>query len=216
VSARSLSLWAPVVLVLGLIAALSHMSHPPRPSRVPDWVLHGTEFATAGLVLARACGGGLSRPIALSASVVALATGMAWGALDEAHQSFVPGRDVSLRDFGADAAGACLGVAVAAGVSRLRRAPPPLGVRLITGPGCPLCVEARDVLARLALDLPLLIEETSIEDDPDLARLHRDEIPVILVGGRKLSKGRPDARRLRASLAARAAGGPAGGGEERA
>jgi len=42
--------------------------------------------------------------------VLLLLIGVGYGALDEWHQSFVPGRDVSVADWGADIAGMIIGL----------------------------------------------------------------------------------------------------------
>ena len=140
-------LWVPVLLVAGTIAVLSHMSSPPRPPAAPDWLLHATEFAALGGLLTRALAGGLRRPTARAAILALLGT-LAWGVLDEAHQSLVPGRSAAAGDLAADAAGAALGVAAVAVLGTPRRAPVgPLAVVLISGPGCSLCDEARQALA---------------------------------------------------------------------
>ena len=170
-----LGLWVPVLLVAGTIALL-------------------------GGLLTRALSGGLRRPAALAALVALLGT-VAWGALDEFHQSFVPGRSAAASDLAADAAGAALGVVAVAVLGATRRAAvEPLAVVLISGPGCPLCDEARQALARIGRQVPLALEERSIAEDDELRRLYGDEIPVVLVGGRRVARGRIDAGRLRASL----------------
>ncbi len=50
--------------------------------------------------------------------LVTLAFCVAYGAGDEMHQSFVPGRDMSLLDVGVDGAGALLGMGAADAVAR--------------------------------------------------------------------------------------------------
>lgn len=53
--------------------------------------------------------------------LVTLAFCVAYGAGDELHQSFVPGRDMSLLDLGVDAAGALVGIAAAEATARWGR-----------------------------------------------------------------------------------------------
>ena len=118
-------------------------------------------------------------------------------------------RDASMKDVAADAAGTASGLAAAAVVScwlarpgrRLRHEP--VSVTLVTGPHCPLCQEARDALRRIGRRLPLRVEERSVADSEQLAVRYRLQVPVVLVKGRRLSKGRVDEARLAASLAAR-------------
>ncbi len=75
-----------------------------------DKVAHGLSFLVLGYALARATG----RPA--TAWVLA-----AWlGALDEAHQAFVPGREAGLPDWLADVLGSGLGCVLARRVQRRR------------------------------------------------------------------------------------------------
>jgi VanZ family protein len=112
------SLWGPVLLVAAGIGTLSHLSRPPGPSTVPDWLLHGAEFAVLGLFLARALTGGLRRPMDGLVVFWTLVLGIGYGIADEIHQWFVPLRDVSLNDVVADAVGTTAGLAAAALISR--------------------------------------------------------------------------------------------------
>jgi glutaredoxin len=71
-------------------------------------------------------------------------------------------------------------------------------VALYTIPGrCPLCDEAREVLDHEAIGFA----EVDIRTDLALLRAYRDEIPVVVVDGRKLCVGRVDLALLRATLA---------------
>jgi len=61
------------------------------------------------------------RPARAGDAFVAVAIAMAYGAVDELHQRFVPGRSCSLADLGADTFGAALGAALvdlATGIGR--------------------------------------------------------------------------------------------------
>jgi VanZ family protein len=107
-----------VILVAGGIWTLSSLSRPPGPSLVPDWALHGAEFAILGLFLARALAGGLRRPMSRQVVFWTLVLGIGYGMADELHQGFVPLRDASMKDVAADAAGTISGLAAAAVVSR--------------------------------------------------------------------------------------------------
>ena len=94
---RSLRLWGPVVLYMALITVLSHRPALPLPGAVPDWLAHGIEFGGLAFLAARALrGSGLApTPTLLACAIAACA---AFGALDEFHQSFVPGRDSTAGD----------------------------------------------------------------------------------------------------------------------
>ncbi|MFM7147948.1 MAG: glutaredoxin family protein [Actinomycetales bacterium] len=60
-------------------------------------------------------------------------------------------------------------------------------ITLLGKPGCHLCVQAREVIERVSADLGVGWQELSILDDPELLRLHRDRIPVVLGDGVELS-----------------------------
>ena len=78
-------------------------------------------------------------------------------------------------------------------------------VTLYSRPGCHLCDDAREVVARVCADLGETFEEHSIDEDEALRRRYADEIPVTLVDGRQHDFWRVDETRLRAALAAPAA-----------
>ena len=56
-------------------------------------------------------------------------------------------------------------------------------VTLIGKPGCHLCDEAREVVARVTAELGETFEELSILDDPELHAPYWEQIPVTLVDG---------------------------------
>ena len=119
-----LRLWAPPALLAGTIFVLSSLSQVPAAGYVQDKLAHLTVFGLLCLLTLRATHGGL-RPLAPGPAAWAFALVVAWGALDEVHQYFVPGRDASARDVVADALGAALALAVWAawrGTARIPRA----------------------------------------------------------------------------------------------
>ncbi len=76
-----------------------------------DKLLHAGAYAVLGALVAaafRARGVGAGRAVALAVLVAA-----AYGATDEWHQAYVPGRDADPLDWSADAVGAALGAAAA-------------------------------------------------------------------------------------------------------
>lgn len=73
---------------------------------------------------------------------------------------------------------------------------------LIAKPGCHLCDDAREVIARVAAELGVGWHEVSIADDASLAELYWEQIPVTLVDGRQHDYWRVDEARLRAALSA--------------
>ena len=92
-------------------------------------------------------------------------------------------------------AGVGAGPAYAAGVSETAR------VTLIGKPGCHLCDDAREVIARVTAELGVTWNEVSILEDPTLTQLYAEQIPVTLVDGRQHDYWRVDENRLRAALA---------------
>lgn len=124
---RRAGFWLPPLLYM---AAIFHFSSESQPmpaltEHVWDKLLHLTEYAGLGLLWCRALrseGVGWSAAIALAAVAV-----MLYGASDEWHQSFVPLRDSSVRDWLADMLGGTLGAAgYASAISMALRRPRPL------------------------------------------------------------------------------------------
>jgi VanZ family protein len=105
--------WLPVAAYVGLITVVSHQPnlHPPI-SYVwfleADKVAHVIEYSILGLLLARAWRATISGSSPLARGLIAVGCGIALGAIDEYHQSFVRGRDSSVWDLVADAVGIAL------------------------------------------------------------------------------------------------------------
>ena len=74
-------------------------------------------------------------------------------------------------------------------------------VTLIGKPGCHLCDEAREVIARVTAELGESFEELSTADDPRLHEQYWEQIPVTLVDGAPHDFWRVSDERLRAALA---------------
>jgi hypothetical protein len=71
---------------------------------------------------------------------------------------------------------------------------------------CHLCHEMREVVLRVLAELGGELVERDIRDDPDLTRLYRTEIPVLLDGDREIARHRVSGPELRRRLLERAAG----------
>jgi glutaredoxin len=69
-------------------------------------------------------------------------------------------------------------------------------VTLYSKPGCHLCEEVRELLAELAIDRCFTIEEINIALDAKLFAAYRYAIPVVLVDGNEIARGRIDERQL--------------------
>ena len=103
--------WLPVFLYMGLIFYLSSQSHPALPELMLRWdkITHLFEYAVLGLLLIRALNKEYPERNFLVLKFIALAAAVIYGASDEFHQRFVPGRFSSLSDWAVDSAGAFLG-----------------------------------------------------------------------------------------------------------
>jgi glutaredoxin len=75
-------------------------------------------------------------------------------------------------------------------------------VRLYGKPGCHLCDEAREVIARVCAEVGTSYDEVDITTDPDLQRRFGEQIPVTFVDGAQHDFWRVDEHRLRAALSA--------------
>lgn len=73
-------------------------------------------------------------------------------------------------------------------------------VTLVGKPGCHLCDDARVVIERVCADLDVAWTEISVLDDPMMADLYWEQIPVTLVDGTHHDFWRVDEARLRAAL----------------
>lgn len=112
--------WLPPLLYLAVIYILSGMSAPPLPAGWTGNLLHYPEYAILGFLLARALEGGRRDVPLLPGPLGAFALAVVLGALDELHQSFVPGRMPDPVDWLHDAVGAAFG-ATAWGIWRWAR-----------------------------------------------------------------------------------------------
>lgn len=83
------------------------------PGGFADSTAHAAEYLVLALLFLRALAGGAWTGVTWPASLAAVALSVAYGLLDEWHQSFVPGRSSEWRDVMADAAGASLGAGAA-------------------------------------------------------------------------------------------------------
>jgi len=205
--ARMLGGWGVVAAYLAVITLLSHQPSLPVPGGLPDWVAHGAEFGVLAALLIRALRLSGRRPAPVLGALVVAACALA-GALDEFHQSFVPGRDATLRDVVADTTGAAIvtGGALLWGSLRRRRGDARgtrgrVEVRLLGRRDCHLCDEAETVLSRVLPEFDARLLVIDIDEDPELSRLYGNEVPVVLLDGKKAFKYRVDPGRLRRKLA---------------
>lgn len=118
-----ISLWGPVAAFMALIFFLSAQSDLPAPEQVSDKTLHAAAYFVFGVLCLRATHGGFG-PLRGRPTLVALALALVYAALDEWHQSFVPGRTPSALDWVADGIGtglACVAIALWNAIGPARR-----------------------------------------------------------------------------------------------
>jgi len=67
-----------------------------------------------------------------------------------------------------------------------------IALTIYTRPGCHLCDDMKATIQRVARTSPdpIAIEEIDISSNPELERRYGEEIPVLLVEGRKAAKYR--------------------------
>lgn len=106
--------WGPVLVYMALIFVVSAQSKLPHITGPLGWdkLHHAASYAVLTLLSLRAAA---RVPIApsVSPSVQALIITLVYGASDEFHQHFVPGRSMDIFDWLADATGAVIALAAA-------------------------------------------------------------------------------------------------------
>jgi VanZ family protein len=102
----------PLLLYLSGIYAMSCVPGPSVPVVVDDRIAHTLEYFGLGALLLFAFAPHVSYRLRAAHGVTAVAMAGLWGVSDEFHQSFVPLRDVSLKDLSFDLLGATLAVVI--------------------------------------------------------------------------------------------------------
>jgi VanZ family protein len=123
-----LKLWGPALLQMAAIFFASSLPNLKRlPGDIPDYTAHFLGYIVLGLFVLRGCAG------ARWVGITARATFRAWlicavyGATDELHQMFTPGRTPSVSDWVADALGAAAGVLTVLVIAEVRERRPRSG-----------------------------------------------------------------------------------------
>src|SRR5438128_458629 len=109
---RALLFWLPPIVYAAVIFHFSAETNPLPALTATIWdkALHMVEYGGLALLVARALRReGFGRPWSLT---LALVIASAYGASDEWHQLFVPGRDSNVLDWLADTIGAAAGAAL--------------------------------------------------------------------------------------------------------
>ncbi len=118
-------LWGPVAAyAIGIFIESSISQVPSLPSGVTDKDAHGVLYAGLGLLILRALARADWRRVSIATVLAAIALSAAYGASDEFHQRFVPGRTADLADLAADTLGASVAAGLAWLVAVVRRRRP--------------------------------------------------------------------------------------------
>jgi VanZ family protein len=104
-------LWLPVVAVMAAIFYFSSLPRKDIPSLFPlqDVFFHGMIYAVLAWFFKRALKHTCPHLSAATLVIVTVFFGLAYGASDEFHQLFTPGRTAGLEDVITDAVGSFLG-----------------------------------------------------------------------------------------------------------
>ena len=117
-----LRVWGPVWAAMALIFAASGMSSLPSAARaLDDGLWHGLGYGFLAALLLRALAAARWEAVTGRTALFAAVLATLYGATDELHQWFVPGRTAQWSDLVADAAGAAV-VCGAAWMWRVRAA----------------------------------------------------------------------------------------------
>jgi VanZ family protein len=112
---------------MAAIFVVSSLPSAPLPPGVSDTSGHWLAYAGLGALVTRALAGGFGRPVSARLAFAAFLVTAGYGATDEFHQGFVPGRFADRGDLYADAGGgaAAAGALWAWGIirGRLQRLP---------------------------------------------------------------------------------------------
>jgi VanZ family protein len=95
---------------MAMIFFVSSLPKAPLPPTVSDKSGHLLAYLGLSVLAVRAVAGGFSRRVTGRVALGALIITIGYGAFDEIHQWFVPGRSAELADWYADSIGAFAGV----------------------------------------------------------------------------------------------------------
>ena len=108
--------------VLFGLSSIPGAAVPEVPLSFADKLVHGGLYAVLGALLWRAlAAGGTSKGNGARALLLAWLLSVSYGASDELHQRYVPGRTPDVRDLAADATGALAGIITARWLGRRRQ-----------------------------------------------------------------------------------------------
>lgn len=73
-------------------------------------------------------------------------------------------------------------------------------ITIYTREGCCLCDDMKEVVRRVAREVPLEMNEVDVEEASDLKKKYGHEVPVLFINGRKAFKYRVTAGELKKRL----------------
>ena len=94
---------------MGIIFYVSAQPDVSIPEALTDKSSHSLAYTLLGVLIVRALAGGLPARISVRTALLGVLLTTMYGASDEFHQSFVPGRSAELYDLYADALGGGIG-----------------------------------------------------------------------------------------------------------
>lgn len=100
--------WIPALAFAAAIFFFSHQTDPAGAGAAPDYVLHFLAYAAFSCTVLWGLTNGIREALSPRITFLAWLLSTAYGALDEFHQSFIPGRTATIVDFVADSAGAAV------------------------------------------------------------------------------------------------------------
>ena len=108
---NKLKAWLPVIIYCGIIFTMSSFPVQLPDAKISsfDKLVHVAEYAVLGLLIARAFKIQKLKATSFITILFAAELALLYGAIDEIHQVFVPGRFASILDLLADGAGGLLG-----------------------------------------------------------------------------------------------------------
>ena len=108
-------------MMAAIVAASSIQNLDELPGGVSDKTAHFWSYFVLGVLVLRGTSRATWRGVTIGAAVLAWIICAAFGACDEWHQFYVPGREADVVDWLADTSGAAAGAAVVWALARARR-----------------------------------------------------------------------------------------------
>lgn len=108
-------------IIISFASSVHGTNLPNLGFEVHDKLIHATEYFLLGLLIVWGLHFEWPLPISDRRAILAAAIAIAYGAIDEIHQSFVPGRSSEIQDWLADVFGVILAVVAYRKLNRIGR-----------------------------------------------------------------------------------------------